>query len=302
MSCSWPKRDDHLLFIVTPDGSTIRNQLLWLFGMDDQLGFQFESREISADNAAELDFAARYILDELGIEPEEPGTDRLDTLIERFGLKFPTTRVFSELARSSLPDVSARDSPDDALVLWMEREEQLFRRLERHIVAERINTGFASDDGADVDGFLGFSLSVQNRRKSRAGSALENHLEAVFNAHNVRHARGVETENRNKPDFLFPGQVEYRDADFPAARLTMLRSKSTLKDRWRQVLSEAVRIDQKHLLTMEPGISENQTDEMRAKHLQLVLPRKLHETFKVSQQAWLMDVAGFLALVAMRQE
>ncbi|MER9216172.1 type II restriction endonuclease [Mesorhizobium sp. M0663] len=295
------KRDDHLLFIVTPDGSTIRNQLLWLFGMDDQLGFQFESQEISADNAAELDFAARYVLDELGIEPEEPEADRLDTLIERFRLKFPTTRVFSELARSSLPDVSARDSPDDALVLWMEREEQLFRRLERHIVAERINTGFASDDGADVDGFLGFSLSVQNRRKSRAGSALENHLEAVFNAHNIRYARGVETENRNKPDFLFPGQVEYRDADFPAARLTMLGSKSTLKDRWRQVLSEAVRIDQKHLLTMEPGISENQTNEMRAKQLQLVLPRKLHETFKVSQQAWLMDVAGFLALVAMRQ-
>ncbi|MER9215880.1 type II restriction endonuclease [Mesorhizobium sp. M0663] len=295
------KRDDRLLFIVTPDGSTIRNQLLWLFGMDDQLGFQFESQEISADNAAELDFAARYILDELGIEPEEPEADRLDSLIERFRLKFPTTRVFSELARSSLPDVSARDSPDDALVLWMEREEQLFRRLERHIVAERINTGFASDDGADVDGFLGFSLGVQNRRKSRAGSALENHLEAVFNAHNIRYARGVETEHRNRPDFLFPGQVEYRDADFPAARLTMLGSKSTLKDRWRQVLSEAARIDQKHLLTMEPGISENQTDEMRAKQLQLVLPRKLHETFKVSQQAWLMDVAGFLALVAMRQ-
>ena len=121
-------------------------------------------------------------------------------------------------------------------------------------------------------------------------------------AHDVRFGHGVETENRNKPDFLFPGQTEYRDMAFPAARLTMLGAKSTLKDRWRQVLSEAVRIDQKHLLTLEPGISENQTDEMRAKLLQLVVPRRLHATFKPTQQAWLVDVSSFIAVVVARQQ
>lgn len=295
------KPDGHLLFIVTPDDGTIRNQLLWLFGLDEQIGLKFESQEIDRDNDAELDFASRYILDELGIEPEEPEADQLDSLIDKFGLKFPTTAVLSGLARMSLPEVNAKDDPDEALVLWMEREEQLFRRLERRIVAERISDGFATDEGADVDGFLSFSLSVQNRRKARAGAALEHHLAAVFDAHEIRYVRGAETENRNKPDFLFPGQVEYRDPAFPAARLTMLGAKSTLKDRWRQVLSEAVRIDQKHLLTLEPGISENQTDEMSAKNLQLIIPNKLHETFKPKQQGWLMDVSGFLGLVASRQ-
>lgn len=295
------KPDDHLLFIVTPDDGTIRNQLIWLFGLDGQIGFRFESQEIGSDNDAELDFAARYILDELGIEPEEPEADRLDSLIEKFGLTFPSTSVLSGLARMSLPDVNARDDPDEALVLWMEREEQLFRRLERRIVAERIREGFATTEEVDVDGFLSFSLSVQNRRKSRAGAALENHLAAVFDTFGIRYARGAETENRNRPDFLFPGQAEYRDITFPAARLTMLGAKSTLKDRWRQVLSEAARIEHKHLLTLEPGISGNQTDEMRAKLLQLVVPRRLHQTYRLSQQAWLMDVSGFLALVADRQ-
>lgn len=295
------KPDDHLLFIVTPDDGTIRNQLLWLFGLDEQIGLKFESQEIDRDNDAELDFAARYILDELGIEPEEPEADRLDSLIDKFGLKFPTTAVLSGLARMSLPEVNAKDGPDEALVLWMEREEQLFRRLERRIVAERISEGFATEDGADVDGFLAFSLSVQNRRKARAGAALEHHVAAVLDAHGIRYVRGAETENRNRPDFLFPGQAEYRDPAFPSSRLTMLGAKSTLKDRWRQVLSEAVRIDRKHLLTLEPGISENQTDEMRAKLLQLVVPRKLHQTYRLSQQAWLMDVSGFLALVGDRQ-
>src|SRR3546814_18850271 len=97
-------------------------------------------------------------------------------------LKFPTTKVFSELARKSLPEVDPRDCPDAALLAWMEREELLFRRLERHIVAERISRGFLAAGGADVDGFLGFSLSVQNRRTARAGKALETHLEAVFTA------------------------------------------------------------------------------------------------------------------------
>ncbi|GAB1582926.1 type II restriction endonuclease [Phyllobacterium phragmitis] len=295
------RTDDSLMAIIVPAGSTVHNQLLWLFGVDDQPSLKFEAVEISKDNDAELDFAARYILDELGIEPEEPEADRLDSLIEKFGLKFPPTRVLSGLARMSLPEVNAKDGPDEALVLWMEREEQLFRRLERRIVAERIREGFATEEAVDVDGFLGFSLSVQNRRKARAGAALENHLAAIFDVHEIRYARGVETENRNRPDFLFPGQTEYQDPTFPTARLTMLGAKSTLKDRWRQVLSEAARIDQKHLITLEPGISENQTNEMRAKALQLVLPEGLHDTFKPAQREWLMDVSGFLRLAVDRQ-
>jgi hypothetical protein len=293
------QRDGAMLAIVT-SSATIQNQLFWLFGLEEQEEFAFTYQEIG-EGSAELDFAARYILEELGIEPEEPEADQIDTLIERFGLIFPTTAVFSELARTSLPHVSAQDDPDRALIDWLEREEQMFRRLERRIVAERIGGGFQSQDGADVDGFLSFSLSVQNRRKSRAGQALEHHLEAIFNTHAIRHARGAETENKNKPDFLFPGQDEYRDPSFPASRLTMLGAKSTLKDRWRQVLSEAARIDAKHLLTLEPGISENQTTEMQAKNLQLVVPRSLHATFRAPQRAWLMDLSGFIEVVTARQ-
>lgn len=296
------QRDGSILVIITPAASTIQNQLLWLFGLEEAPESGFTFQEIDGTNNAELDFAARYVLDELGIEPEEPESARLDDLIERFGLVFPTTRVFSELARASLPGVSAVDDPDRALIEWMDREEQLFRRLERRIVADRIGNGFGAADDADVDGFLSFSLSVQNRRKARAGQALENHLEAVFTAQGIRYVRGAETENRNKPDFLFPGQAEYRNDVFLADRLTMLGAKSTLKDRWRQVLSEARRIDHKHLLTLEPGISENQTSEMQAKQLQLVLPRQLHNTFRPTQQEWLMDVARFIAIVRDRQD
>jgi hypothetical protein len=296
------QRDGSLLAIIVPADSTDQNQLLWLFGLQDQPLFQFTYQPVDSENDAELGFAARYILDELGIEIVEPETYQLDALIAPFGTTMPTTRILSELARDSLPGISAVDDPDAALLAWMDREEQLFRRIERKIVAERILDGFRSADGADVDGFLAFSLSVQNRRKARAGQALENHLEAIFIAHGLIHRRGVVTENRSKPDFLFPGPAQYHDLAFPTARLTMLGAKSTAKDRWRQVLSEADRIADKHLLTLEPGISENQTREMQAKRLQLVVPAGLHATYRAAQQAWLMGVGDFLALVRARQQ
>lgn len=295
------RQSDHLLFVIAPAESTVFSQLLWLFGLEPQPQIQFSVRDISAGRTNELDFAARYILDEIGVELEETETDRLDNLLDQFGNRFPTTRRFSELARSSINFVDPKDDADEALMSWIEQEELLFRRLERRIVDARLRSGFVENDVADVDGFLSFSLSVQNRRKSRAGQSLENHLETVFIANGLRFERGVETEGRNKPDFLFPGQSEYRDLAFPVDKLTMLGAKSTLKDRWRQVLNEAARIKSKHLITLEPGISQNQTDQMQASSLQLIIPERLQKTFHPDQQKWLMNLKDFVKLVMKHQ-
>ncbi|EAA6843845.1 hypothetical protein DRX19_23085 [Salmonella enterica subsp. enterica] len=64
----------------------------------------------------------------------------------------------------------------------------------------------------------------------------------------------------------------------------MLASKSTCKDRWRQMLNEAVRIPDKHLLTLEPSISENQTNEMKSEQVQPVIPQGLHSSYTLAQQ------------------
>ena len=142
----------------------------------------------------------------------------------------------------------------------------------------------------------------QNRRKSRVGHALENHLEQVFRDHAITCSRGKMTENRAKPDFVFPGISHYHDPVFPATRLSMLGVKSTCKDRWRQVLSEAKRIENKHQFTLEPGISENQTAEMTENNLTLVLPISLHSSYKESQRAKLMELNTFISLAKDRQD
>lgn len=291
--------DESVLVVVAENGSTIANQILWLFGLSDLSHPGFSIRESLESEQDRIEFASRTILEQIGIETVEPEETRLDEMLRKFGGNFPPTRTFSEYARGTVSDVSSLDDPDAALMVWMEREEILFRTHENYIVADRLSKGFQK---SDVDEFISYSLSVQNRRKSRVGHALENHLEAVFLQHGVSFDRGKITENRARPDFLFPGIEKYRDRNFDQSRLTMLGVKSTCKDRWRQVLSEADRIMEKNLLTLEAAISENQTNEMRAKLVKLVVPKNLHETFSSSQRSWLMDLREFIGDVHKKQQ
>jgi hypothetical protein len=290
------RTDDHLIFIVTPQDSTIERQLLWLFGLCPQLTIEFEPHVITADHAAALDFTAQFILDELGIEMEDPDANKVDAIIERFGTKFPSTAVFYDLARATLPEVNSLDDPDGALMAWLGHEEAMFQRLEHRIVADRLRQGFADANAVDVDGFLKFSLSVQNRRKSRMGHAFENHLAALFRQHEIRVVRQAVTERGNTVDFLIPGKREYDDPAWPAGALLMLAAKSSCKDRWRQVLAEADRISPKHLATLEPAISIAQTQQMQAHEIQLVLPTAIHASYLPNQRDELMTFGDFVRL------
>lgn len=292
------RTDNTALLIVTRNGSTSANQVLWLFALSaPAAGFDLQTFEHGETSQAGADFIRRMILEQVGIESAPAIAEQfLPALLEAFGSEFPTTRQFSAFARATVEGVSATDGPDDAVMAWMEQEEDLFRTLERHIVSERLETGF----GTDVDAFVEFSLSVQNRRKSRVGYALENHLEYLFIQNKIPFSRGKVTERNSRPDFIFPGIIEYRDQGFLATRLSMLGVKSTCKDRWRQVLAEADRIRTKHLLTLEPGISSNQTSEMQSQSLQLVLPSLMHSTYNAEQQGWLMTLREFLDHVKWR--
>ncbi len=289
--------DNSLLAIFAESETTISQQLLWLFGFSDLSHPGFSVREELETEQDRIEFASRVILENIGVSVEVTEDTWLEDMNRKFSGKFPTTHEFSAYARSTLPDTHPQDGHDEVLIAWMEREEILFRTMEKHIIGDRLSQGF--DD--NVDDFISFSLSVQNRRKSRAGLALENHLEMLFKECDIQYTRAPVTENKSKPDFIFPGQIQYHDPDFNALQLTMLGVKSSCKDRWRQVLTEAERIQKKHLLTMETAISKSQTDEMRSRDLQLVLPKALHQTYLPDQQDWLMSVSEFTRHVLEKQ-
>lgn len=291
-------KDGSLLLVFTPAGGSTESQLKFLFGIEDVT----DTFKRSALEAPELLLPLRMLLEDLGVVLEKPEKDDdlwLGKLTAEFGGElFPATAIFSKFARQTLgKNVSPTEEPDYALMKWMEHEEYLFRLYERVLVQRKLTQGFGPE-GDDVDEFIGYSLSVQNRRKSRVGHAFESHLEALFQANRIRFERGMGkgrvTENNSKPDFIFPDFKSYQDPSYPLAGLAMLGAKTTCKDRWRQIMAEANRIERKHLVTLEAAISEAQTEEMAANQIQLVVPLTVQITYSPTQQARLQSVSEFI--------
>ena len=74
----------------------------------------------------------------------------------------------------------------------------------------------------------------------------------------------------------------------------MLAVKTTCKDRWRQILNEADRIPNKHLLTLQEGVSETQFAEMRRAGVTLVVPKPLTKSFAKAIQPHLVSLETFI--------
>ena len=294
------KHDRTLLLVLAEQGSTVLRQLEWVFdSRPEENGALFVANDMEAQPDRN-EVAGEALLEMLGIEVDSSDDNLMDEVARKFpGEAWPTTPVFAAFARSLVRDSDPLGAPDETLLRWVNMEHKLFRTLEKHRISDKIGNGFMGSDGlVDVDAFLKLSLSVHNRRKSRAGLSLEQHVEALFDVHGIRYAKKAKTEGKKEPDFLFPSKAGYDDPAFPDALLTMLGSKTTLKDRWRQVLNEANRIPHKHLLTLQPGISEDQTAEMRTENLQLVIPSELQtQGFSSAQQSWLLSVADFIDVI-----
>lgn len=259
-----------LVVIVANGSSSVAAQLESMFGLEPATSFDVETLESGED----LTIASRRLLEALGYDLKLEDDRFLEDLVNRFGSSFPTTALFSAYARVTLPGVDSRDDADAALLAWCDREEVLFRTFERHLLIERIRSA-----GSDIDEVLRLAMSAFQRRKSRAGHSLENHVAEVLRTHGIPFEAQAKTEGKVRPDFLVPDGPAYHDPAFPVSRLRMLAVKTTCKDRWRQVVSEAARVRNKHLLTLEAPISTAQLTEMRAHSVLPIVPASLHDLF-----------------------
>lgn len=284
--------EGQLLMIFCPPQSEYENQIRAIFGAQSLNANERGLKKVNIRSSIAIPI--RLMFARYGLEIGHTDGNYLDLILEKFGNAFPKTRDFSEFARKHSPEVCPITAPDSALIQWMETEESAFRQLEKHIVREKLRIGFGKN-GDDVDDFVSFSLSVQNRRKSRSGHAFENHIEHILKENKITFQRGAVTEGKQKPDFIFPSSASYQDLAFPADRLRILGAKTTCKDRWRQVLAEGSRVERKHLITLEHSISEAQTAQMQSLKLQLVVPQALHETYTPAQASWLMSFGDFIA-------
>lgn len=183
--------------------------------------------------------------------------------------------------------------PDDRLMKRRKCEYEVFQSVEEAFFLPRIKEGFTS-----ITDFVGMAQSVLQSRKSRAGNSLELHAKEIFTEEGLRPLVEFQhkpvIEGGKIPDFLFPSAAAYADLAFPREKLRMLAAKTTCKDRWRQVINEADRIETKHLLTLQEGVSEGQFREMQDAKVQLVVPEELHKAYPKEVQPHLMTLESFL--------
>jgi len=234
------------------------------------------------------------------VEPARIPDNAMDILFRDFiaGLEvdFPESNVISAKAREFFNTLNrGRQFDSDSLLLgWLETEYSLFKAIESDRYKGILSTPFSS-----VDELVEIANTVLNRRKSRAGKSLENHLAEIFRSNNLPFETQVQTEENNKPDFIFPGGREYHDHGYPDNRLVFLGAKTTCKDRWRQILNEADRIEEKHLFTLQQGISENQLAQMYHHKVTLVVPRPHLASFPTGFRDRILTLEKFISFTRM---
>ncbi len=219
----------------------------------------------------------------------------IDDYIRSLSNDFPTTEILSAKAREIFFNANrqneqfAAQSPDLAITSWVDTEFDLFKAVERHLYNPQLTQPFN-----DVEKLVGFSNTVLNRRKSRAGKSLENHLAKIFDVNTLPYSAQKVTEGNKKPDFIIPSIELYHDSSYSADKLIFLGAKTTCKDRWRQVLNEAARTPHKHLFTLQQGISSNQLQEMKDENLTLVVPEKHLSLFPPEHKEDILTLKKFI--------
>jgi hypothetical protein len=185
----------------------------------------------------------------------------------------------------------SNQSLDDKLLEYFNTEYRLFQTVERQLCQTEVGRLFK-----DIDDFLKTASSIMNRRKSRAGRSLENHIDFLLKESGVPHEMQASIAG-SKPDIIIPSKAAYDNSSYPLEKLFVVGVKTTCKDRWRQVLNEGKRVRKKHILTLQPGISSNQLTEMHEAGITLIVPKERQKDYPKNHPLTILTLENFVQSV-----
>lgn len=189
------------LLVIVPESHD--RYLAWVLDFDEDI----EAVQVGL-GVEILDTCAVY---ERGqVPPEETEDECLDRKAREFVAKlddFPTSVILSDAARAAVAeclDGILSKSADRQLLEWVAAEYHLFRMLERKVCSPLVTEVFK-----DIDQFLTTAQSILQRRKSRAGLSLQNHVGHILEAAGIPFERDMPLPG--KPDIVIPGMAAYED-------------------------------------------------------------------------------------------
>lgn len=184
-------------------------------------------------------------------------------------------------------------SIDERLLRRRAREHEIFRFIEETSVLPLVKDGFTN-----IEEFISVAQTVLQRRKARSGRSLELHVKQLLIEENLIEKSHFSYQpkliEKTKPDFIFPSEEAYNNEKFSSQNLRVLAVKSTIRDRWRQVLEEAKRVSTKHLLTVQEGVSKDQFQQITEANVRLVVPKPIHSKYPKEVRHRLMTLQDFI--------
>lgn len=136
-----------------------------------------------------------------------------------------------------------------------------------------------------------FFLSLSQARKARAGKTFEKIIRELFRR--LDYPFEERQEINGEPDFLLPGHAHY---DRNPMDCIIFTAKRTIRERWRQIVTEGTRGLGFFLATIDRSISENQLGEMLRHRIYLVVPTDvLNRNDKYGAAENVIDFESFFA-------
>jgi hypothetical protein len=176
-------------------------------------------------------------------------------------------------------------APGDTLQdLTREREFGIYKRDEAaHYGPRLVQAVYGSGRGRSTnevvatllenfDAIYRVFLSAGQTRKSRAGGSFEIHVGRMLKDGNVPHS-SQPIFDRRRPDFVLPSKKIYRDVLRRSNSALVLTLKTTLRERWAQVVSESAGCPI-YLGTLDERVPRSTLDKLGEAGITLVVPER----------------------------
>lgn len=172
--------------------------------------------------------------------------------------------------------------------LTRQREFAIYKQYEAtyygsHLARALLGQGRAATPAAAVaslverfEVFYDICKSAKQARVSRAGGSFERHMGSMLTSGNVPHSAQSIFDGR-KPDFILPSKEIYGDKNKRLTTALVLTLKTTLRERWTQVVSESTGCPI-YLATLDEAIAGATLDKLAKAGITLVVPERFKDS------------------------
>lgn len=170
-------------------------------------------------------------------------------------------------------------------------EFELFKTEEQRVYSERlwkvVESGLPSSEHftknqlenlvkSKFNELRDFYKSISQSRVARAGGSLQNHIAYILAI--LNYPFEAQKMINGKPDFILPNAALYHSTP---SECILVTAKRTLRERWRQIITEGFRSPYYFLVTIDEKQSLDNLREMAGHRIYLVVPERIRQSISV---------------------